>query len=158
MDPAQYKIWVAELPQLDSTQRAELLARFKLLSGSCAKEHTGKSDFDVRLLAALCDAMKKNNVETPSVNSLRKSAAYVGARDKIQDLSDYFESVSKSKLVQDSILKIAINLLYHDLLAWNVPVSSHTVLKQCHRLPSVLSRHFPGYAASGLLTKLVKGL
>lgn len=157
MNPEQFKLWISRIPLLTKEQVSAVLIRFKLLDNSLPKEHAGRGDFSMRLLQCVCDVMRKNNVETPSMHTLKKSAAFSQSKEKIQDLSDYFEGISKSKIVQDSILKIGLNLLYHDLLYWQLAISSHTILKQCHRIPSVLSRHFPGYAASGLLTKLVKG-
>jgi hypothetical protein len=156
VDAAEFKLWVAKLPELDKNQLAELQSRFKLLGSLGQKEHVGKSDFGNRLLAAVCEVMRKNQVETPTVNMLQKTAAYANCRGKLDNLSEFLELVSKSKLVQDAVLKEGINLLYYDLVGWNVPVSSHTILKQIHRIPSVLNRHYPGYAQSGVLNKLTK--
>lgn len=154
----EYKQWVNQLPKLSVAQLNDLSTRIKLLANSAGKEHIGKSSFGDRLLSVLCDVMKKHNVETPSISSLRKSTAFTQSKGKIDDLQVFFETISKSKLVQDSILKVAINLMYHDLLQWKgVAISSHTMLKQIHRIPSTIHKSFPGYAASGMLTKLVKG-
>lgn len=158
MNQDQYKTWINELPALTAVQLSDLSTRIKLLGKTVSKEHSGKQEFGDRVLQAICIVMKRNNAETPSVNVLRKSSAYVSSRDKLDDLATYFEGLSKAKLVQDQILKEAINLLYFDLINWQgIAISSHTILKQIHRLPSVLNRHFPGYASSGLLTKIVRG-
>lgn len=156
MNQEQFKLLIGQVPQLTKEQLSELAMRIKLLS-DVTKSYAGKQEFGNRVLQAIADVMKKQNVETSSAHSLRKSAAYVGAKDKLQDLSVFFDSISKSKLVQDQILREAIQLLYHDLLQWQIAVSSHTMLKQIHRIPSVLNKSFPGYAASGLLQKIVKG-
>lgn len=158
MNQDAYKNWVAELPKLSVGQLSDLSSRIKLLAKTAIKDHDGKQEFGDRVLQALCDVMKRNNLETPHSATLKKSAAYVNAKAKIEDLSVYFEKISKQKLVQDSILKVAIDLLITDMLSWQgVAVSSHSVLKQIHRIPSMLNRSFPGYATSGLLTKIVKG-
>ena len=158
MNHTQYKLWLKDLHALNVTQLNDVLTRIKLLDKIVTKEHVGKQAFDDRVLQVICSVLRKHNVETPSVTTLRKSAAYVSSKAKLEDLSTFFESISQSKLIQDSILKIAIDLLYVDLLGWvNIPISSHTILKQIHRIPATLNRHFPGYANSGVLTKLVKG-
>lgn len=158
MSPEQYQQWVKELPQLSVGQLSELSTRIKLLSKTATNEHTGKQEFGDRVLQAVCDVMKRNNLETPHPVTLKKSSAYVNAKAKIEDLSTYFEKISHLKLVQDSILKVAIELLLFDMLQWQgVAVSSHSLLKQAHRIPSMLNRAFPGYAQSGFLTKIVKG-
>ena len=156
MNPAQFKLWAGLVPTLTPEQTNELLTRFKLLSKTNDKLHSGKQQFGERVLQALCTVLRKNNVETPSVTTLRKSVAYVNSREKLQDLQTFFEKTSPSKMVQDRILRMAIELLYNDLLQWQgVAISSHTLLKQIHRIPATLNRHFPGYAASGMLVKIV---
>jgi hypothetical protein len=150
----QYKTWVGGVVSLTQEQLTDLQSRIKILSSTA--ETNGKSSFGLRVLQAICDVMRKHGTETPSVTTLKKSSAYVSCNGKMADLQTFFEGVSKNKLVQDSILRTAIDLLYTDLLNWKgVAVSSHTLIKQLHRIPSVLNRHFPGYLQSGLLTKLV---
>ena len=159
MNSDQYKGWIGDLPKLTTAQIMDLSCRVKLLSQVSVKEHEGKSEFSMRVLQAVCDVLRKLNVETPSPNMLKKSSAYVNVKDKIQDLIPYFEKVSKSKMVQDAILRKGVELLYYDLTAWQgISISSHTLLRQIHRVPSSINRSFPGYADSGLLCKLVKGV
>lgn len=158
MDKQEYQLWAAQIPTLTKEQRDEALIRFKLISKGVVKEHNGKQDVGERILQAICTVMKKNNVDCPSVLTLKKSAAYGQSKEKFNDLQTYIEYLSKSKLIQDSILREAISLLYHDLLQWQgVAVSSHLILRQVHRIPAVVNKSFPGYAASGLLSMIVKG-
>lgn len=159
MTKEQYEEWVAWLSKLTANQTEDTLTRIKLLGKTAPKDHNGKQEYGLRVLQAICDVLKKNNVETPSVATLKKSSAYVAAKDKFNDLSVFFEARSKSKLVQDQILRTAIELLYFDLVQWQgIAISSHTLLRQIHRIPATLNRHFPGYASEGLLIKLVKGM
>ena len=158
MDQETYQNLISKLPSLTVIQLNDLSTRIKLLDKTVTKEHVGKQDIGIRILQAICDTLKKHKVETPSVNSLRKSNAYVGSKDKIDDLAIFLESISKSKMVQDQILRVGIDLLYNDLLNWGLPVSSHTILRQMHRVPATLNRNFPGYSQSGLLSKIVGGV
>ena len=155
MNQDQYKQWVSELPTLTQAQLKDLDQRIRLLSNTAHKEHNGKSEFAGRVLQAICNTLKKQGVDCPSVTTLKKSAAYVGCKGKCDDLSIFFDKISKSKLVQDRILSEAIELLYYDLLQWGVAVSAHTILNQIHRIPATLNRAFPGYSQSGVLQKLV---
>lgn len=156
MDDQQYKLWVKNLFELSNEQRTDVTNRLKLLSFVVTKEFTGKQDFGVRVSEAICKVMSRAGTECPSPSTIRKSAAYAGARAKFDDLAAFFDKVSKQRLVQDAALSIAIELLYDDLVAWGIPVSSHTLLAQCHRIPSTLNRAFPGYAQMGILAKLIK--
>ena len=157
MNEQQFKLWIAELPKLTVEQHNDLKIRLSLLA-AMPKDTAGKSDFGIRVLQAIVDVMKKNNVESTSVNVLKKSSAYVAAKPKIENLQIFFESITLSKIVQDQILRMGIDLLYFDLLNWQgFSISSHTILSQIYRVPATLNRAFPGYAGAGLLTKLVKG-
>jgi hypothetical protein len=128
-----------------------------LLSGSTA--NSGKQEFGDRFIQSICSVMDKLGVEKPSPLVLRKSSAYNSSKNKLEDLASFFASVSNTRIVQDQILKLSIELLYHDMLQWKgIAVSSHTLIKHMHRLPSTLNRHFPGYAGSGLLKNIVEGI
>jgi hypothetical protein len=158
MNADQYKIWIGNLSQLSPDQTKDVVSRLKLLSQISVTEHSGKQEFNERVLQAVVDVFRKLNVETPSVPVLRKSSSYVSSRNKMQDLAPYFEKISKSRLVQDAILRKGIELLYFDLFAWQgITISSHTLLRQIHRVPASINKAFPGYADSGFLAKLVKG-
>ena len=156
MDQEKYRLWVGELSQLTTAQLADLSVRMKLLAGSAHKEHDGKSEFGLRVLQAICDTMRKNNVEAASVHVLKNSTAYKTANGKLDDLAAFFNKVSSSRLIQDAVLKTGTDLLYLDLSNWNVAVSSHTMFRQVHRIPAILNHNFPGYSSSGLLAKIVK--
>jgi len=152
LDKVQYQEWVKSLSALSPSQLNDLSARLKILA---PKEHDGKSDFGIRVLQAICDVLSKNNVEVCTIHTLRRSSAFVQSKDKIKDLGTYFEQIDKSRLVQDAILRQAIDLLYHDLVQWKgIAISSHTLLRHIHRIPSVLNRNFPGYGPQ-LLVKIV---
>lgn len=158
MNDEQYREWVKGVTSLTALQIKDLSNRIKILS-NIRVDFSGKQDFGDRVLVAVVDVLRKKHVDTPSYNMLRKSSAYASSKEKVASLSQFFEQVSSSKLVQERILRLAISLLFDDLLHWqNVTISAHTVLQQLHRIPATLNRHFPGYAAAGLLTKVVKGI
>lgn len=157
MNEQKYKDWVLQLTKLSSEQLNDLSNRIKLLSFASEKTFDGKADFGVRATEAICKVLRGRGTECPSPNTLRKSQAYVSSRNKFDDLAAFFNKMSSQRLVQDAILVEAIGLLYDDLLQWQgIAISSHTLLQQCHRLPATLNKAFPGYAASGLLSKIVK--
>lgn len=157
MDTAAYKVWASQIPALTQTQRSDVITRFKLLSGDGSREHKGKQEFGDRVLHAICEVLTKNRVECPSYSVLRKSVAYTNAKGKMDDLEKFFDTISKSRLMQDQVLKESVLLLYNDLLKWDdVAISSYTIIGQVHRLPSVLNKSFPGYAQSGILHRIVK--
>lgn len=157
MNDAAYRTLAASLPELTHTQLSDLLSRAKLLSSVAPTVVTGKQDFGVRVTDAICDVLRKQGVETVSSSTLRKSSAYASSREKMKDLNVFLEKASSQRIIQDAILREAVKLLYFDLLNWQgIAISSHTLLQQIHRIPATLQRHYPGYAASGLLIKILK--
>ena len=156
MTDAEFRIWVSRVPELDQTQSAALLARLRILSDGDRGAAPGKSDFGTRVCSAICHVLNRRGADFVSPHVLQRSAAYGHAKGKFADLAKYFERVSPRRLEQDQILREGIELLYHDLLHWKVAISPHTLLQQIHRIPATLSRHYPGYAESGVLHKLIR--
>lgn len=158
MKDDQYREWIKGAASLTTPQIKDLTNRIKVLS-NVRSDFSGKQDFGDRVLNAVADVLRKKHVDAPSVNLMRKSAAYAVSKEKAVALSNFIALCSHSKLVQDRILRLGLSLLYDDMLQWqNVTVSPHTLLQQIHRIPATLNRHFPGYAAAGLLIKVVKGI
>ena len=156
MNEQEYKNWVAALPSLSATQLNDVSNRLKILSFASTKEFNGKSDFGVRVSEAVCCVLRKIGVECPNPNTLRRSQVYANAKAKFDDLAAFFETISKSKLEQDAVLMTALEQLYNSMIQWGVPISSNTMLQHIHRIPAALNASFPGYAASGLLLRVVK--
>lgn len=158
MQESEYIEWVRQLPKLTPTQLNDVKARFRLLDQvSVVIANRGKKEFGDRVTQAICDVLSRLGVEHPSQSVLRKSSAYAASREKFDNLASFLEAASPHRLVQDQLLKKAIELLYFDLVQWQgIAISAHTVLSQIHRIPATLNKHFPGYAASGLLLKIVK--
>lgn len=154
MNKQEFQQWIKELPNLTKDQASEVLSRIKLLG--VVKEHDGKQDFGSRVLQAITEVLRKNNIEATSVHFLKKSVAYGNAKGKLDDLSAFFDNISKSRMMQDAILREAIQLLYYDLVNLELAISSHTILNHIHRIPATLNRHYPGYVDSGLLTKIIE--
>lgn len=159
MDEQQYKLLSSSILQLTQEQVSDLANRLKIINFASTKQFNGKSDFGVRVSEAISKVLHGRGVECPSPTTLRKSSAYASSRPKFDDVAAFFAKISSHRLVQDSILVEGISLLYDDLLQWQgIAISSHTILQQIHRLPSTLNRAFPGYAESGKLHKVIKGL
>lgn len=153
MDATEYADWVKKLPQLSAEQQSDTLTRMKLLGVSASS--SGKKEPGDRVVSAICDEFRRLGVEHPSPTVLKKSTAYASSKPKFESVLSFLEGASKQRIVQDALLKHAIDLLYHDLLQWNVPITAHTLISQIHRIPGTLNRHYPGYAQSGLLSKVV---
>jgi hypothetical protein len=151
---------VDKLPTLSAKQRSNLLERLKLLQSLSTKETTnanGKRDIESRVLNVLCNVLRELGVEYPSLDVLRKSSSYAAFQRKLPDLMEFLSHVGSERIAQDALLKIALELLYWDMVSWQGSVvSAITLMSHIHRIPATVSRHFPGYASSGLLKMIVR--
>src|ERR1700761_432655 len=132
MDDQVYKHWVIQLTHLSKDQLTDLSNRMKILSFATTKEFSGKADMGVRVSEAVCSVFRRLGTECPNPNTLRRSQSYTNAKAKFDDLANFFEKISKHRLVQDGVLVVGIEELYNCMLQWKVPVSSHTVLNHIH--------------------------
>ena len=151
---------VQSLPTLSATERGTLLERLKLLqtlSNTDKNAVNGKRDDAARVLTAICEVLQKIGVEYPSLDVLRKSSSYVSFARKLPDLMEFLSHVGNDRIAQDALLKIALELLYYDMVNWQgAVISAITLMSHIHRIPATISRHFPGYAASGLLSMIIR--
>ena len=151
---------VATLPTLSVKQRSNLLERLKLLqtlSSNDSPNVNGKRDIESRVLNVLCNVLRDLGVEYPSMEVLRKSSSYPAFQRKLPDLIEFLAKVGNERIAQDALLKIGLELLYWDMVNWHGSVvSAITLMSHIHRIPATISRHFPGYANSGLLRFVVR--
>ena len=151
---------VQSLPTLSATERGSLLERLKLLQSiSSPKEAAtnGKRDIESRVLTIVCNTLRELGVEYPSLDVLRKSSAYPSFQRKLPDLLEFLSHVSDSRVQQDALLKIALELLYNDMVNWqDAVISAHTLMSHIHRIPATVNRHFPGYSSSGMLSWIIR--
>lgn len=106
-------------------------------------------------LDALCEVLSSQGVEHVSKTVLLRSQNIRTFRTKLPAVFKYLDGIV-SRVERRAILILAFRLLYDDLLAQNIPISSGVMIQHVHRLPAVLNKHFPGYAQSGVLRMLVR--
>jgi hypothetical protein len=154
MTPGDYHQWIVQLPVLTSEQLNDVRTRIGLLKSHPAAGASGARDFSDIVLEAITDVTRKLNIETASFTRLKKNAAYGPYKAKANDLKKTFAGMTRVQ--QTSILNMAVELLYNDMLEWGIAVSAVTLMRHIHRLPATINKHFPGYIQSGLLLKLIR--
>lgn len=78
--------------------------------------------------------------------------------EKIFGLKTWLARVTSTKATRLTILRMGIELLHADLSGWmDQPVTGGILVRHIDKIPSVLDKHFPGYARSGLLNMIVQG-
>lgn len=87
---------------------------------------------------------------------LQTTAKEKAVRQKIEEAKIFIERQARSKTERIALCRVGIRLLYDSLRWMDVPVTGSVLLRHLHRLPAVFDRHFPGYAASGMLQMLIK--
>lgn len=151
MTELEYAKWVRGLSDLSPLQLADLNKRLKLLGPTSIDDSFGS-----RFLGALKDVLLKLNGEIINPIRLAKGATFAKNKDKLAQLQVFIEATSQRRIVQDQILRIGLEKLYKDLVEWGeFAISSSTLISHLHRIPATLDKHFPGYAAAGMLEILV---
>ena len=122
---------------------------------------TKHEEMAIFCLDAIVEHMRSKGADTASRGMLMKTMAFTAFHQKFREgLAVFFENAAPKHVQRMAILRMAVSLLYDNLEAMGVAVSSRTVMAHVHRLPAVLNQAFPGYAASGKLhlsTRLENG-
>lgn len=151
---------IKALPELTTTERDSLAQRLKVLQslpGAKEQPVNGKRDLDDRVLSILCQTLRDLGVEYPSFAILRRGNAYAAFNNKLPGVYKFLEQVGPDRIAQDALLKLALELLYTDLVSWQgVSISAMTMMSHIHRVPATVSKHFPGYAMCGMLPWIIK--
>ncbi len=145
------------LHQLSVDERKILYARLKALNGFNGHLEVVPSNGDTELVAdAISNFMRSRGLELTSSTQLLKHHGARAFCNKVTDVMGYVRRTANTRQEHRKVLNLAIGLLYDNLIAMNVAVSSVTMMNHVHRIPAVVNMSFPGYAQSGLLGMIVK--
>ena len=143
-----------DLPGLTDAERQQLLMSLKALCSfgpsSQVTNEAGQDDHESFALSCIADSLASLGVEFTTAPMLR-SSSNAGFRAKVESVMVFVSKVCKTRSAQRALLLLGVELLYSDISRLGLPASARMVMRHFHRIPSVLNRHFPGYAASGLL-------
>jgi hypothetical protein len=140
------------LPSLTNEELNQLLIRTKFLFSPIANNQSDES----WVLQCICDCLSSKGVEFASVPFLLKSPDIGSFRDKLPGVLRYLEGSGLQRNERKAVLTLGIQGLYDNLVEMGMLVSVRVVLRHFHRIPSVLSKEYPGYAKAGVLHKLVQ--
>ena len=151
---------VESLPTLSNQQVTALSTRLKALqslSNGHSETTCGKRDIESRVLSCICEVLRDTGCEFPSVEILRRSVHFSAFVKKLPDLIEFVSQAGDSRIIQDALLKVGLDLLYWDMVNWHdATVSAYTLMQHIHRVPATLNKHFPGYSSSGCLGWIVR--
>lgn len=116
-------------------------------------------DYPGIVLDIIIDECRRAGLDrAASPTRLKASRQYKSFAAKVEDegLADFFREASASNRVRSrKLIRLSVELLIKNLLTMNVPVSTTMVMAHVHRIPGVLNRAFPGYAAGGMLNLVI---
>lgn len=108
------------------------------------------------VLYEIVDYLKSQGMDQVYVSSLTSGAHYDTFRKKLPAIESFLKKAGP-KVKQRALCKLGLVLLHEDLRKIGIAVSAQIVMSHMHRLPGVIDRSFPGYAAEGNLFKIFKG-
>lgn len=137
-------------------QRAHDHIKVRLAHGVAAEGRATKAESVVQsVLGVIVDECRRSGLDQMSSPALLlKAAGFRLFKVKIEEqgVGDFLSnSALNNKVKANALTRLSVNLLIKDLQSMGVAVSARTLMNHIHRLPAVLNKAFPGYAAAGLL-------
>lgn len=152
------------LPQTTTHEQSQLLAYLKSLAAIDPAQATlpltlgkSKNDDADTVLNVIYEVMKQGGLEYFEPN-LQDTGHYKSFAPKCPPLLAWIKTAfptQNSALHERALLRVGVRLLYEDIRRMGQAVSLRTLMAQIHRVPAVIDAAFPGYAASGLLHKIL---
>lgn len=156
-----YQTIVQQLPSLSLIELQEIVDRVKALKslpgGQAAATAVPINGDAMGALRAVCEVLADQGIEYTPAFMLARSQEMGAFANKVGHVHAYFERSQLSRNAQGLVFKIAVGLLYQNMVEIGLPVSARNVMRQIHRVPAVLNRAFPGYAARGMLSWIARG-
>lgn len=156
VDLAKLQQQINDLSDADWQRLVNGRKALKSLNGTDQQDPNVMDDADGLVLDALTSTLTRLSVEHASIYFLRKHPHYSLFKTRCSDLMPFFRAAVATRNEQRLLLELAMELLYKELTEMGIAVSCRTMMNHVHRIPAVLNKHFPGYAASGLLSWILK--
>lgn len=141
------------LPFLDKKELAEVQVRVSFLLQGSGADNNSDETF---ILGLICSYLSSSGIDFSSAMMLRKSSSYPPFKQKVPIVLKFFEQCKPSKTELSVLITLGIELLIIDMQKMAIPVSGRMVMSHIHRIPSLINRAFPFYAAAGMLGWIIK--
>lgn len=152
---------LAQLPQLTPDELARVhqaTGALQSITAPTASVTTIPDNFCAMTLDTIVAVLSKMGVEFSYPSQLQKSPAFPSFRDKLPGLEQFIrQAAGTNRNKQRAVLYMGVDLLYRDLVEMGTTTSSRLLLSHIHRVPSVINKHFPGYARAGMLMWIIRG-
>lgn len=147
----------AALVSLTPDQLREIKARcVMLLSGAPTAANEVPSDIAEQALGMLTSWARARGFDQSSYVMLRKLPEYPTFAYKAKIVMGELINSCNNRAELTSMARAGFQLLYDDCCERG-PCTVRTLMRQFHRLPSVIDAGFPGYRQIGLLRLLISG-
>lgn len=152
---------LAALSTFAPTDLAEILASIKALNqfnGNKPDARAGaKDEVDCELvLQAIITFMHTSGLEFPSMSTLKRASCYPSFCRTVPGLITYINTAAANRQEQLTMLGIGVELLHHNLVEIYGSADARSIMRQIHRVPSLINKAFPGYAQGGLLGMILR--
>lgn len=109
-----------------------------------------------RVLSILVDFGRAEGLEHASVHMLRTGRDFPSFASKVDELDAYVAKASGGTRTQEvAFWNLAFKLLADDMRQMQIGVTVRTIMRTVHRVPAIMHKSFPGYAATGMLATLL---
>ncbi len=151
---------IESLPHLDHDELMQIHVRvgslLKNSLGDGSSHKPSKYVDSLMLVEVISDVLASSSGFRVPVPALRKMKAFLQMQGKTKRLFQFINQSNLSHSEMRLLLKIGVRLIISELHEKNLSAGGMDLMMHIHRMPSVLNRAFPGYAASGALYMLVR--
>lgn len=160
---------LAALPHLQPHERQQLRKALDVLNGHAPLEPPNLAQRiprqeltadQHRVLEALRRFMKRRGAEMVVMSQLRTDTEF---QDKVTALFAFIHKITTNRQEEAAMLSLGFDLVYDDMVArgsklneLRTVATAQAILNRIDRIPALINRQFPGYAAAGVLKWIFK--
>lgn len=162
---ASYQDLINALPALSADELATLKARASALlalgggqpSGGPMNAGSGKSAAQRQRYALQIVMLFKERGQVVHLARIFNGVSLTEIDAKIDAIEEWLGAAGVLNLIErDAIVGIGLKALATNFAEINIPLTPRSIASNLHRVPALLEREFPGYAAAGLLRVLIR--
>jgi hypothetical protein len=152
------------LPKLTKDELELVKKRVKGLASLSLSESDNKvplaittiDDDSMMFMHCVSSVLRSTGLEHVSYATMQSHVEASRLKANVPDLMKYFRESKVSRPQLIVLLQMGIEILCRDLARMRVPISFRSIMRNAHRIPSLMNREFPGYAQSGMLRFIVR--
>tara|TARA_R100001460_G_scaffold27881_4_gene55902 strand:+ start:2691 stop:3161 length:471 start_codon:yes stop_codon:yes gene_type:complete len=144
------------LAELNADQRAQIVARCKLL-GAAESKSPGVDAPEELMWAGYVRELERRHMSVPMLGIIRKARGWSRFKDSTKALDEWISAYfsPEDQTERRRAFRIAADCVVRMIDEWDTPLIPSTLLRHAESASQAIEMQFPGYASAGLLRRYV---